>query len=359
MKILCFTDGFMQGGAERQLVGLANLLQKKGYDVILASYHKYNFYKPLIDSCNLRYYYIDGGDKQITKLYACFKYFKKEKFDWIISYKGGSNQICCILKALGLKYRLIVSERCLVYNFNSYQKKKFFLYRFANIIVPNSNAQEKFIKQHYPQYSLKIKTITNFTDTNHFIPSNINEHEGRFKILVTARLSKQKNIERFIQTVKKVYEMDKTIRVDWYGNINYSEEDYAEYCKKLVEKLNISNVFYFHDATNNILEEYQQCDVFCLPSIFEGFPNVVCEAMSCGKPILCSNVCDNSSIIEDGVNGYLFDPESIDDMASKILKMSHLSKETIINMGEASRKIAESKFSEEVFVNKYINIVES
>ena len=42
-KILCFTDGFKQGGVERQLVGLANLLQKKGYDVILASYHKDNF----------------------------------------------------------------------------------------------------------------------------------------------------------------------------------------------------------------------------------------------------------------------------------------------------------------------------
>lgn len=56
MKILCFTDGFNQGGAERQLVGLASLLQKHGYDVTLASYHKRNFYKPLMDSCGLKYH---------------------------------------------------------------------------------------------------------------------------------------------------------------------------------------------------------------------------------------------------------------------------------------------------------------
>ena len=240
MKILCFTDGFNQGGAERQLVGLAKLLQQKGHIVSLASYHIYNFYKPLMEECGLNYHYIDGGNKQWSKLLACYKYFKKESFDWIISYKGGSNQICCILKAIGLKYHLMVSERCLVYNFNTYQKKKFFLYRFADMIIPNSYAQEKFIKQHYPQYSSKIETITNFTDTNHFKPS-YNRKEARvFKILVTARLSRQKNIERFIKTVKKVNEIDKSIMFDWYGNVNYSEEQYANYCKQLVEELNLS-----------------------------------------------------------------------------------------------------------------------
>ena len=359
MKILCFTDGFNQGGAERQLIGLANLLQKKGHNVSLASYHTYNFYKPLMEECGLSHHYIDGGSKQWTKLFACYKYFKKEKFDWIISYKGGSNQICCILKALGLKYHLIVSERNFVYNFNTYQKKKFFLYQFADIIVPNSYAQEKFIKQHYPKYSLKLETITNFTDTNHFKPLNFKEQEGVFKILITARLSKQKNIIRFIRAVNKVYEIEKGIRFDWYGNVSYAEENYAENCKKLVEELNLSNIFFFHDATNNILDAYQKCDVFCLPSLFEGFPNVICEAMSCGKPILCSNVCDNSSIIEDGVNGFLFDPECIDDMASKILEIIHLSKEKLDNMGEESRIIAENKFSEDVFVNKYLRIIES
>lgn len=358
MKILCFTDGFNQGGAERQLVGLANLLQKKGYDVTLASYHSYNFYHSLMIECNLKYHFIKCGDSQWSKLYACYKYFKSSKFDWIISYKGGSNQICCILKALGMHYKLLVSERCFVYNHNSYQKRKFFLYRYADKIVPNSNAQKVFIEDHYPHLVSKTETITNFTDTEHFSVSN-KQKENILKILVTARISKQKNIEKFLIAIKEIYKTNKDIKVDWFGNTNYGEDDYAQKCIKLVSKYKLERIFAFHPATNNIKEEYQKCDVFCLPSIFEGFPNVICEAMSCGKPILCSDVCDNSLIIEDKLNGFLFDPENIDDIVAKIQAMIDMPKEKFDRMGYESRRIAVKLFSEDNFVNKYIKIIEN
>lgn len=359
MKILCFTDGFNQGGAERQLVGLANLLQKKGYDVTLASYHSYNFYLSLINECNLKYHLIKCGDSQWSKLYACYKYFKASKFDWIISYKGGSNQISCILKALGMSYKLLVSERCFVYNHNSYQKRKFFMYRFADKIVTNSDAQKKFIEKYYPNLILKTETITNFTDTEHFsVSDKIEQKSNKLKILVTARISKQKNIERFLKAIKEVSKNNKDIQVDWFGNTNYGEDDYAQKCIDLVSEYKLARIFTFHPATNNIREEYHKCDVFCLPSIFEGFPNVICEAMSCGKPILCSDVCDNSSIIEDKLNGFLFNPENVDDMVAKIQAMIDMPKDKFEKMGYESRRIAVELFSEEKFVNKYIKIIE-
>lgn len=358
MKILCFTDGFNQGGAERQLVGLANLLQSKGYDVTLASYHSYNFYHSLMTECHLKYHLIECGDKQWSKLYACYKYFKKSKFDWIISYKGGSNQICCILKALGMSFKLIVSERCLVYNHNSYQKKKFFLYRFADKIVPNSNAQELFIAKHYAHLMQKIETITNFTDTDHFTVSEYKKQNDKFKILVTARISKQKNIERFIFAIKEISKSNVNIQVDWFGNTNYGEEDYAVKCKNLIVEYSLDNIFFFHNATNKIIEEYQKCDVFCLPSLFEGYPNVICEAMSCGKPVLCSDVCDNSSIVDDGKNGFLFNPADVNDIILKINKFINLPLAKIKTMGEESRRLALKRFSQDVFVNKYIKIIE-
>lgn len=50
--------------------------------------------------------------------------------------------------------------------------------------------------------------------------------------------------------------------------------------------------------------EYRKADVFCLPSLYEGYPNVVAEAMSCGLPILCSNVCENPYIVEEGAMAF-------------------------------------------------------
>ena len=358
MRILCFTDGFNQGGAERQLIGLANLLQNRGYDVTLASYHKYNFYKSLMEECNLKYHFIEGGNRQWTKLWVCYRYFKKEAFDCIISYKGGSNQICCILKAFGMSFKLLVSERCLVYNHNSYQKKKFFLYRFADKIIPNSYAQEDFIRTNYPHFLSKTVTITNFTDTNFFVPVKNFRLNDHFIILVTARISRQKNIERFLLAVKKAIELGNSFRVEWFGNVNLGEDSYAEQCKMLVKELDLESVFEFHEATNNIQKEYQKCDAFCLPSVFEGFPNVLCEAMSCGKPIICSDVCDNATIIEEGKNGYLFNPENIDDMADKLCKILHIEKNDLQQMGMYSRQLAEERFSQETFVNNYISVIE-
>ena len=357
MKILCFTDGFNQGGAERQLIGLANLLQQHGFDVTLASYHKENFYRSLMDSCNLKYDFIESSGLQLSKLVSCYKYFKTKGFDCVISYKGGCNQICCLLKAIGMSFKLIVSERCLVYDFNAFQKRKFFLYRFADYIVPNSYAQEKFIGEHYPKLLAKTVTITNFTDIDTFVPVK-NETHSKLRVLVTARISHQKNIKRFIEALSILKKENLSIDVKWFGNVNFGEDTYALECKELIERYGIGDIFHLLPATTSISTEYQSCDVFCLPSIFEGYPNVVCEAMSCGKPILCSNVCDNSTIVEDGVNGYLFDPYNIMDIVQAFRKVYSLSTNQREEMGTKSREMAVVKFSKKTFVNKYIKLIE-
>ena len=90
---------------------------------------------------------------------------------------------------------------------------------------------------------------------------------------------------------------------------------------------------HFHQHTQDVLRKYQECDVLCLPSLYEGFPNVICEAMSCGKPILCSNVADNALLVHNGKNGLLFDPTSVDDMAEKLIMLYKITKNDLEKMG--------------------------
>ncbi len=358
-NILCFIDSLNSGGAQRQFVGLAAALKNAGYSVKVITYHNLEFYLPLLMENNIDYECVVKAKNKITRLFYINKAIKAYDPDLVISYLDMPSMIACICRMLQFgKWKLIVSERNTTQAMNSHERIKFGLYRKADFIVPNSYSQEKFIKTNFSNLSNKVHTITNFVDTDKFCPPPecgiINEIK---KIVSVGRITSQKNILNFIEAVNHVRDLGLTFKVDWYGGATVS--DYKMECDKLIEKYHLVEYFEFHPATSNIATIYQTSDIFCLPSIYEGFPNVLCEGMSCGLPVLCSAVCDNPNIVEDGENGFLFDPHNVKDMANKIVKILSLTETRLIAMGEKSREIALRSFSTENFAEKYIKLIET
>ena len=74
--------------------------------------------------------------------------------------------------------------------------------------------------------------------------------------------------------------------------------------------------------------------------------------------MLVSDVSDNKYMVHDGENGFLFNPESIDDMVAVFEKFFALDSEQIKKMGERSRSIAEQLFDKERFVSAYTQLLE-
>jgi len=361
-KILCLIDTLdMGGGAERQMAGLAGMLHQKGKDVVVATYHKHDSDTFLEKKYGIRSVLIESKPSLIEKLITVQQFIKNKKFDVVIAYKDGATMLCCILKMLGLNFKLIVSERNTTQKLDRRERIKFYLYRWADIIVPNSYTQGDFVNKTYPNLASKIKVITNFTDTNLFSPLEECAHRENniFQILITARIARQKNVLGFMKAIKKIKDRGFAIKFYWYGSVYAGQEDYGEAVQKEYRELELEDFLIFHAATPDIQSVYKACDVFCLPSFYEGYPNVVCEAMSCGKPILCSRVCDNSTIVEEGINGFMFDPHNIDDIVDKIEMIYRQSEKDLNKMGASSRSIAEKKFSEESFVGKYIDIIDN
>lgn len=356
-KVLCLIDRLGFGGAERQMIGLSVLLKQKGYVVDLATYYDFDFNTDILESAGVRLLKLKQHSFFLAKLMMVRRLVNKEKYDVVIAYKTGATMLACILKMMGGGFKLIVSERNTTQTFTQRDKLRFWLYKKADDVVPNSYTQEDLIKGRYPALASKTTTITNFTDTDHFCPSEAN-HSHPMVVLTTARIAKQKNVLNYLDAVKKVKDEGADIQFRWFGNVQEGQEDYGKECVEKVEKLGLADVFEFHPATSNIVEEYQKCDFFCLPSFYEGYPNVVCEAMSCGKPVVCSRVCDNPHIVEDGKNGLMFNPLDANDMAKAILEMSRLSEKQRQDMGVRSREIAVNNFSMEAFVDKYIKMIE-
>ena len=356
-KILLFTDSLGAGGAQRQLVGLASLLQQKGYEIKVCTYQNIDFYKFILDKNMIANELIPEADNVKKRIFAVRKYFMKEKPDWVIAYQEVPSLVACIAKLLGGEFRLLVSERNTTQYIGKNEYVRFFLYHWADAIVPNSYSQGEFLISHYPWMKKKLTTISNFVDLACFSYTTKIMRQKPL-VVVAASICPHKNTLGFIEAVRLLKEKGLNFCVEWYGIIE-GKNEYIEKCQRLIAKYALSSFIQFLPKSKQIQQKYRECDFFCLPSFYEGTPNVVCEAMSCGRPVICSRVCDNPVYVAEGENGFLFDPAKPETIADAIGRALELTAEEYQRLCHKSREKAERLLSEEVFVDKYIKIIES
>lgn len=354
MRILLFTDSLTQGGAQRQMVGLAVLLKEQGYQVMVVTYHNIPFYKPYLDEHYVEQLYIKNPKNRWGVIWLTRKTIKILRPDIVVSYLDSPNIIMSLAKLTGLRFKLVVSERNTTQSLTFRDRIRFFLYKWADAIVSNSFSQAKFIEKHYPDLAKKSRVITNFVDIDLFCPVPNKRRDCGFLIIGVGRIEKQKNIGCLIKAVKTVVNQGYCIHVDWYGRKSELIKKY----EKMIVDLKLESIFEFHEPTIQIHEKFQNAHLFCLPSFYEGYPNVLCEAMACGLPVICSNVCDNASIMQVDVNGFLFDPYDSSELADQIIRFINCSSETKEQMGKNSRELAEKRFGKDLFIKRYIEILQ-
>jgi len=105
----------------------------------------------------------------------------------------------------------------------------------------------------------------------------------------------------------------------------------------------------------DMVKIYQDADVVVLPSYREGMPKSLIEACAIGRPIITTNAIGCRECVEEGKNGYKVPVKSTDELVRAIEKLI-LSEEKRIEMGNYSREKAEKEFSQEMVINKHINI---
>ena len=356
-RILLITEGLGSGGAERQICGLAAMLTKVGYPCRLITYMENQFYEPYLRQNGVDYEFVPQLWNKKTRVFRTAKYVRGYKPDVVISYLPSVNQTMCLAR-LFFNAKLIVSERNNNTCITRKDKIQFNLYRMADAIVPNSNSQGNFIRRNFPFLADKVFPIINFVDVKRFTPASSPVRNEVLRIITVARFTQQKNVLTFMKAVRMVKEMGMKVHFDWYGDKSHNSAYYAE-VEKEYRLLDIADYLTLHDPNQKIEEEYRKSDIFCLPSLYEGYPNVVAEAMSCGLPVICSNVYENPYIVEEGVNGFLFNPEKAEDIVTAIRHIVSLSPEERSQMGKRNRKLCLERNTEEAFLHAYEQLMKN
>lgn len=126
--------------------------------------------------------------------------------------------------------------------------------------------------------------------------------------------------------------------------------------KMLVKKSNLNNSVIFHGRVNDeeILQLYEQCRVFCHPSLSEGFCHTILEAMATGRAVVSTQTV-GSEMVEDVKTGFLVPPADSDAIADAILKIFS-DDELTYKMGVEGREKVEKEYDWNIIAKKYYNV---
>lgn len=354
-RILLITENLGSGGAERQLCGLAIMLKERGYAVRVITYVKRQFYEPLLRQAGVDYRLVERAFDKRHRFGALLSELRDFKPDMVISFLPSVNITMCLLR-LAFRSRLIVSERNFTLDWSRRTKLRYRLYSLADRVVPNSHAEADNIAAHCHWLKHKITAIPNFTDTQRFVPASEPAHNPIFNILSVGRMTEQKNILTYLKALAMARDNGVRFHAEWVGS--QQNAVYVGQVRDLIDRYHLQDVVTLHDQTDDIAGQYRKADAFCLPSLFEGYPNVLCEAMASGLPVICSNIQEMPRIVTEGKNGYLFDPHDPADIATAIEKLVNTPSAILLAMGKRNRSQIMENNSMEAFTERYIQLIE-
>ncbi len=212
----------------------------------------------------------------------------------------------------------------------------------------------------------KILLMHNGVDTDVFDPDIISGdkvkeelgiRDNEIVLGMLARFSPGKGHEEFLIAAKILSEKYDNLKFLVVGEASRGESAYAEAIKNNAAELGLNNLIFpgFRSDTPQVLAAM---DIFVFPSHGEAFGIALAEALSMGKPSVCSNTDGVLDIAVDNVTSFLFENKNAEDLASKAEKLIS-SPETRLKFGRAARQRAVENFRLDVLTGKVIDIYNS
>lgn len=183
-------------------------------------------------------------------------------------------------------------------------------------------------------------------------------NKGKIRLLLIGRINTWKGQALLIKAISLLkFNVKENIYVRIVGDV-FLNQHYL--INKLFEQINhykLQNMIEILPFTQTPEIHYNWADVVVIPSILpEPFGLVAIEAMSLGKLVIASNHGGLKEIIDDNVNGILFEPRNEKDLAEKISEIIN-NPNKIKELGENSLKKFQSQFNEEIYKKKIIEYI--
>jgi glycosyltransferase involved in cell wall biosynthesis len=205
---------------------------------------------------------------------------------------------------------------------------EWFAIKIADRFVVASEEDRRWLKND------TVMIVPNYVDTDFLSPANDSKNDHAPVLLFVGRLEVQKNLFALLEALKKI--PDATLQIVGSGSL---KDELMSVVKENILRVEFLGNIPFEQ----LKEHYLNASLFVLPSFYEGTPKVLLEAMSCGLPVVATNVIGINTIIKSEENGYLcdLDSESIATALRVVLQDDVLQSRLRLN----ARKFIEDNFS--------------
>lgn len=166
------------------------------------------------------------------------------------------------------------------------------------------------------------------------------------RVLYIGSIQKRKGLADLINAIALLNGRIPNIHLRVAGAFMQPYEEYGNYVKQLVYKLNLEENVHFLGHLNraSLMKELQTCEVFCLPSYLEASPVVVAEAMAASCPVVTTAIESTEHLILDGETGVRYPPGDIYALV-EILAWLMANKSEQNRISQNAREVAIQRFS--------------
>lgn len=175
------------------------------------------------------------------------------------------------------------------------------------------------------------------------------------RFLMIARLIEEKGVREYAEAARILLENNEKVKFTLVGN--WDESHARSIPKRELDNWISQGVIDYLPHSNAVDQLIENSEVVVLPSYREGTPRTLLEGAAKGRALLTSDVPGCKEVVEDGVNGFLFEVKSAKSIVDKVRLYLSLSAGEKLVMGRNSRKIAEEKFDENLVISSYVETI--
>ncbi|HHS14110.1 MAG TPA: glycosyltransferase [bacterium] len=349
IRVMQIVDGFGGGGAERKLLELIRETDRSCFETVICSLGLLDTIRCEFDALNVKIVILKMRHKyDRLPLLQLYRLIRRERIDVIMTTLFWSDIMAGYVGKLAGAKAVFFWETISTPEWLAWPRLLAYriAVRFIDCVISVSHSTARFLVEKRRVPRSKVKVIQYGVDLRQFYPTDgmdvrreLGINKDQPVIGMVGLFRPQKGHAYLIQAARELVCHMPGLKIILVGSGPMQKQ-----VQEKIDRAGLNNTFILTGKREDVNRYLGAFDIFTLPSLFEGLPNVILEAMAASKPVVATWVDGSKELVVDKETGLLVAPRDIDGLTMALLDLLK-NPEKARRMGRNGRRRVEERFS--------------